>query len=367
MSGGYCKYLSNISPGIASNSDVESLICASPASLKIADWFKSIPNAKFVNCKPFMPLSLRSEPDLKQSLDMFSPDVIFIPTERSFQSNNIPVVNMIQNMEPFVDNVNDNPFNEKVRQLVRRTISKMAVKKSDRVIAISEFIRDFMVQSWGVPFERIGVVHHGVNFPVNKGIRPNFDSRERDGLFLLTAGSIRPARGLEDLLHAIKYLSENSCNIPKLVIAGEASHNMINYKRRLEDWIYKHNLTDMVYWAGYLNENEMTWCYQNCRAFIMTSRVEAFAMIAGEALAHGCICIAADNPCLPEIFSETAIYYPPHNIKVLAERIQTVLAFNDSQRNEASKLARKRGAGFTWDICVEKTVAELSRAANNCK
>ena len=94
----------------------------------------------------------------------------------------------------------------------------------------------------------------------------------------------------------------------------------------------------------------------------MTSRVESFGMIGGEAMSHGCICISADNPCLPELFGDAAVYYPPIDGQSLAEAIQTVLTWDDNQRKTMSEKAKKRAAKFSWDVCAEKTVAALAKA-----
>jgi len=88
-------------------------------------------------------------------------------------------------------------------------------------------------------------------------------------------------------------------------------------------------------------------------------------MIAGEAMAYGCISIAADNPCLPEIFGDAAIYYTPKDGQDLAEAIKKVLSWNDHQCNEMSSRAKKRSSQFSWDICAEKTIYELKKAAES--
>jgi glycosyltransferase involved in cell wall biosynthesis len=98
--------------------------------------------------------------------------------------------------------------------------------------------------------------------------------------------------------------------------------------------------------------------------------VEALGMIALEAMSRDCICIAEDNSCLPEVFGNAAIYYPPKNSKLLAETIHTALAWSNCQRNEMYGLTRKRVAEFpSWDEIVEKTVNELKLAVerNNLK
>ena len=97
----------------------------------------------------------------------------------------------------------------------------------------------------------------------------------------------------------------------------------------------------------------------------MTSRVEACPNIALEAMSQGCICIAANNPPLPEFFGDAVIFYPPKDGTALAEAIQTVLARDDNQRKVMSEKAKRRAAKFSWDICAEKTVAVLAKAVES--
>lgn len=88
-------------------------------------------------------------------------------------------------------------------------------------------------------------------------------------------------------------------------------------------------------------------------------------MITGEAMAHGCICISANNTCLPELFGDAAIFYSPKDCQSLAEKIQTLLTLDDSQRKAMGEKARKQAAKFSWDVCAKKTVAVLVSAAGS--
>ena len=95
ISGGYKKYLRNILPRMVKNSEIENILCATPSSIDIQSWFSFLPEVKFVTCQPFKWLYYRPDDDLKKSLKDFSPDVIFIPVERYFKFNSVPIVNMI--------------------------------------------------------------------------------------------------------------------------------------------------------------------------------------------------------------------------------------------------------------------------------
>lgn len=363
MSGGYRKYLINVLPKMTMHSEVEAILCASPKSIKVQDWFEFLPKVRFIDCKPFNFIYYAPEPGLKKALEIFSTDVIFIPVERYFKYDRVPIVNMIQNTEPFAENIDVNSFTDKCRLYIQRLVAKRAIKKAGRTIALSRYVKEFLMHKWNIPEGKIGLIYHGIELPqLKKYIRPKNIPKDWEGNFLFTAGSIRPARGLEDILGAIKHLVLEKVNIKGLAIAGETESRMVPYRKKLEEWIKINDLSSKIYWTGKLSEKEMSWCYRNCKIFVMTSRVESFGMIAGEAMAYGCVCISSDSPCLPEIFGDAAVYYSPKKIELLAETIKSVSEWGRYKREEISKKARERAAEFSWDVTVEKLLAEFKKA-----
>ncbi|MCK4520292.1 glycosyltransferase family 4 protein [Candidatus Parcubacteria bacterium] len=361
MSGGYKKYLQNIIPRMAKNPKIESILCAFPKSINIQDWLGSFLNVKFVNCLPFQFFFNKHDSVLIDNLEEFSPDVIFIPLERFLKFKNVPIVNMIQNMEPFV-NIGDNPLIEQFRIWVRKTEGKKSFKKSKRIIVPSKYARDFLIKYCGIESDKISLVYHGKDLPEKDVRRPEIIPKELSNKFLFTAGSIRPTRGLEDLFYAFKKLSDDYSDTSFLVIAGEISPGMEGYRQRLKNWLRKHKLSSKVIWAGDLNDKEMAWCYKNCQMFVMTSQVESFGMVATEAMSYGCLCISSDSSCLPEIFNETALFYPGKNPKILTEKILETLNWSEVKKQEMRQKALRRASYFNWDKCVQQTISELEKA-----
>lgn len=129
MSGGYLKYLRSVIPRMAKHQVVDTILSAMPESLNVQGWFNPMPNVRFVSCKPFRFLFSRCDAELWRELERFSPDVIFIPVERNFRFNSVPVVNMIQNMEPLVANIQGDPLIEKLKKYILRFAAKHAIKK----------------------------------------------------------------------------------------------------------------------------------------------------------------------------------------------------------------------------------------------
>ena len=360
ISGGYRKYLLNFLPRISNNQSIEKTLCALPSSVTLNNISNRYPNIVFISIAPYHFINSKANGELKVILDKFQPDVIYVPVERLFAYENAPVVNMLQNMEPFVRPFFGNPLTEKVKNWARMHNTRKALKNADRIIAISKFVKDYLINKLSINSEKIGLVYHGINKPSGNSKRPvSVPDICKD--FLFTAGSIRPARGLEDVFEAMRYLATWKFKIP-LVIAGSTDPVMTDYHKKLRERLDKNNLSANVIWAGNLSESEMVWCYKNCSAFIMTSRVESFGQIALEAMSHGCLCISANNPCLPEIFSDSAVYYNSGDGKALYELINVVLSWNQSKKGQFSERALVRASQFSWDICAEKTIEELRKA-----
>ena len=53
ISGGYRKYLCNVLPLMAKHDAIEDILCASPGSIDVQDWFDPLPKVEFVSCRPF--------------------------------------------------------------------------------------------------------------------------------------------------------------------------------------------------------------------------------------------------------------------------------------------------------------------------
>jgi glycosyltransferase involved in cell wall biosynthesis len=154
----------------------------------------------------------------------------------------------------------------------------------------------------------------------------------------------------------------DQCSELKVVIAGGARLEMVAYLQRLQDIVEANGLSSNLCFLGEVTEDVMSWCYSHCAIFLMTSRIEACPNTALEAMAHGCLCIAANNPPLPEIFGDAVIYYHPNDEGSLLGVIQQVLNWDQKERKERSERMRLRAAQFNWDTTVDKTIAALRKA-----
>jgi len=362
ISGGYKKYLQNILPLLAADARVAAVLCASPAGFRIEEWAAGHEKLKFTECRPFRFLRHRPDAALEKELSAFAPDVIFVPISRHIRFRGVPSVVMIQNMAPLTAGAWSG-LKECAGLAAQWFETRLAVRKAAKVIVMSDFVRRFLAEHWGVPGAKVRLIYFGNSRPAADPRRPSAIPAEGWDDFLFTAGSVEQYRGLEDLILCAARARAAAGRPLKIVIGGSARKGMEPYQARLKVLADKAGVSGDLCWAGQLSPQEMSWCYGACSAFIMTSRVESFPVIALEALAHGCQCVSTDAPPLPEAFGGSAVYYPPGDHAALAAKIFEVLDRTPDEKRAALEKVRARNAEFSWAATAAQTIEVLLEAA----
>lgn len=348
VSGGFRKYLHRLVPLLRQQPEVDRLTLFVPSAIADAG------DATWPRYD-----ELGGYRALRRSIAALGPDVLFIPTARVLRVDSVPVVTMVRNMEPLEVPFGGNGPVEVMKNLGRAWAAKSSCRHSDRVIAVSQHVRDFLVERWRIPDEKIGVVYHGIDPaatidpPVPTALATVAGQR-----FLFTAGSVRPARGLEDVVSALASLPQDV----RLVIAGSVDRGAEHYERSIRSLAQERGVESRVIWAGQLNREAMSWCFRQASFFVMTSRAEACPNIVLEAMTEGAASVSTDHPPMPEFFEDAAMYYAARDAGHLAERLSAVLAAPDELQQGLRERARKRAAAFTWETTARATVIELQRA-----
>lgn len=360
LSGGSRKYLKRVVPRMLADPRITRLDMLSPAEVPdfprldgVAShwtWGRGEKYAGF--------------PSVRRHLARLGADVVYVPTARSIDPARAGLVVMVRNMEPLLPQNANNPPSERLVNKMRRWAARRACARAKKIIAVSDFVASQLQSQLDVPPEKISRIYHGVD-----------DARLADSVdapaaitpatannFLFLAGSIRPMRGIEDAIRAMQVIAPAHGDL-SLVIAGAPEGRVSSWLRELRRLTESLGVDRRVIWAGKLNDSEMAWCYQHCRAFLMTSRVEACPNTALEAMSHGAPTLSTRNPPMPEFFQAGALYYSAGDPVELASSITECLQLDTRQRAQIREAAAHATARFTWAECVNATVTELERAA----
>ena len=347
LSGGYRKYLSRLMPLLANDPRVTALSVFVPEGaaaemdrgVDVRTWPRQHAGARFTT--------------LVRDVVACAPDVVFVPTARHAKFGNIPVVAMVRNMEPLTVPFDGNTWAEGLKNIARAWEARRACRRAARVIAVSEHVRDFIVSRWQIDRDRVGTVYHGVDDP-DPAASVTHAARPRT---LFTAGSIRPARGLEDIIRALPFVDRDV----RLLIAGQVDDGCAGYADQLRRLCGDLGVTSRVTFAGQLGPADMAEAFRQCAAFVMTSRAEACPNTALEAMSGGCAIVSVDRAPMPEFFGEAALYYPVAEIHALAGQLRAVIT-STAEHDRLAGAARGRAAGFTWEATRDRTIQELERA-----
>ena len=174
-------------------------------------------------------------------------------------------------------------------------IERTAYENADGVIAVSEAMRKDVQQLYGVPQEKIRVIHNGIDL---NQYRPTHDRAvlERHGIdpdkpFVLFVGRITRQKGIIHLVNAIKHFRPG---VQVVLCAGAPDTEEIG--REMEEKVAqaRRESHDPIIWiARIVSKEEIIPLYTHATLFVCPSVYEPFGIINLEAMACGTPVVAS--------------------------------------------------------------------------
>lgn len=236
------------------------------------------------------------------------------------------------------------------------------IKNAGKVLAISQFTKDDIVQMFGTPQEKIVTIHIG-GAVVDKEIDENVVGIRREiaelHTFLLFIGTIEPRKNIPTIIKGYETYLDKYCEnktesqqLPKLVLAGGKGWNCEKIYQMVEQSKYRQH----IIMTGYINGLEKEYLLKNAKCFLYPSLYEGFGIPVLEAFGADTPVITANNSSLPEVGGEAALYIDTYDSVGLAEKIRDVMNMNDGTRAALSKRMRGQLQKFSWEECAEETM-----------
>jgi glycosyltransferase involved in cell wall biosynthesis len=200
-----------------------------------------------------------------------------------------------------------------------------SLRGADRVIAISEYVRDRAQAQLGLDASRIRVVPQGVD---HARFRPDDGEREP---FLLY-----PARPWPHKNHARLYDAFAMLRRERPVLTGGGDFGAV---------------PEGVELRGLVSDDELASLYRRASALVFPSLYEGFGLPPLEAMASGCPVACSNAAALPETVGDAARLFDPHDAAAIAAAVRDVLAAPD----EWSRRGREHAAGYSWAATAHRT------------
>lgn len=242
-------------------------------------------------------------------------------------------------------------FGPLIVNLYERSFGTYTVSEADKIITTTT---SYGATSKAVWHEEADIIPNAVDedrfHPSNDGSHIREKLGIGDKKLITYVGRIVYHKGLEYFVRAANYLEEENVQF-LLVGTGD-------FRPELEKIIKREGLEDKVMFAGRVPKEELPNYYAATDIFVLpsVSRLEAFGIVALEAMASSVPVIVSDIPGVRDVIveGEHGLLAEPMNSEDLAGKIRTLIK-NPEMAEKMGKSGRKRvEERFTWTKVAKK-------------
>ena len=226
-------------------------------------------------------------------------------------------------------------------------IEQEGMKKSDKLIAVSEFTKKVIVEKYKIPSEKVQVVHNAV-YPLGIG------KKQKIVLFL---GRLTIQKGPEFFLKTAQRVLELEKDV-KFVVAGDGE-----MLPRLIDQAVDLGIANKIIFTGKLTEKEVKHIYRIASIYVMPSVSEPFGITALEAISAGIPTIVSKSSGVSEAF-KNCFKVDFWDIDETANKIISLIRY-PSLSQTMVKNGSHEIKQFTWDKVAEQTFSLYQSTVQN--
>lgn len=240
-------------------------------------------------------------------------------------------------------------------------LSKKAIKRADKIIAVSRRTEKDLIQHLGIAASKITVSYIDVDEIFKQAILPEESARvlEKYSLkpgYIYNGGGLEVRKNTEGVMRAYKSLVDYYAPVmpvPELVISGKMMPSLAPLITDVEQLAEGLGLQDRVKLLGFAPQEDLPALYANASMFMFPSHYEGFGLPVLEAMNMGTSVITSKTSSLPEVGGDSVLYCKPDDIHDMAMVMRNVLK-NEKVRQSLAEKGKERAKRFSWERFVEK-------------
>ena len=241
----------------------------------------------------------------------------------------------------------------------------LAVRRSNRIITISEYARRGIMERFRVSPDRIDVIMQGIDRTMGLPRDPAEGEliRSRYGLqngYILYVGTIQPRKNLTTLVAAYAGLDPQLRQGRPLVIVGRRGW----MTEELDQAIVRCGIEQEVIFTGFVADEELPHLYDGAAVAAYLSHCEGFGRPPLEAMTCGIPVLVSDTGAIPEVVGDAGLtvdHTSSSAVSAALTRILTDHALAEQLRHKG----RERARLFDWDEAARQTISSYQATVRN--
>jgi glycosyltransferase involved in cell wall biosynthesis len=227
---------------------------------------------------------------------------------------------------------------------VYRLLTPLAVRTSDRILTVSQFARDEILDHYPHAAGKTVAAYNGVTEPA-AGNEPVAGLSK--GTYLLSVGATNPRKNLDGLVRAYRRYRQRVDDPVELVLAGPDREVFAAADVPPVDGVRT---------LGFVDDDELGWLYRNAAALVYPSLYEGFGLPIVEAMHAGTPIVTSNRGAMAEVADDASYLVDPTDPMEIADGIERVVT-DDTLRNRLRSEGHGRADEFTWERTARETVA----------
>ena len=235
--------------------------------------------------------------------------------------------------------------------LYRRKVVPKILERCLRIITVSNFEKQNIIDKLNIPEKRMAMIYNGYNewFKPFRDVADIYKSYiEKPGYFFFL-GNTDPKKNTERTLIAYSKYLEQSAIKRKLLMADLDRE----YLDSIIERNHIENIREQIVMPGYIVNSDLPYIYNSAFAFLYTSLRESFGIPLLEAMACGTPVITSNTSSMPEIAGNEAILINPDSPEEITEQMLR-LETDEDYYNTQKEIGLKRAELFSWRKTAEQ-------------
>lgn len=235
------------------------------------------------------------------------------------------------------------------------------VHRAERVIAVSDWVREELVRIYGLRLDRVDVAPHGVDGDRfmrrshRLDVGPTLRRLGINAPYILFLGTLQPRKNLGTLVRGCAVARHRG--MPhELVLAGGRGWRYADVAAELDG-----AEDGGVHQTGAIDPNDLPLLLAGASAFVSVALDEGFGMPVLEAMASGVPVVAANQGGLASAVGDAGIQVDPMDVDAIANALLRVTS-DETLRQELCARGRARASEFTWERAAERVWQSLEYA-----